>query len=110
MPGIARLVALGASNLTRGFRRVVSTARAAWGPEIQVLAALGHGRSYGAASRIGVRTLAGISNRACGGHSRPSRRSPPVPSSRTWGTTSCMDIQPGRRWPGSRKRSIDCDA
>jgi hypothetical protein len=57
---IARVVALGASNLTRGFRTVVSEARAAWGPEIQVLAALGHGRSYGARSRVTVRTLPGI--------------------------------------------------
>lgn len=60
MADIARVVALGASNLTRGFRTVVSTARAAWGPEVQVLAALGHGRSYGAPSRVLVRTLPGI--------------------------------------------------
>jgi len=57
---VARVVALGASNLTRGFRAVVSAARAAWGPEVQVLAALGHGRSYGAQSRVIVRTLPGI--------------------------------------------------
>jgi hypothetical protein len=57
---VARVVALGASNLTRGFRAVVSAARAAWGPEVQVLAALGHGRSYGAPSRVVVRTLPGI--------------------------------------------------
>jgi hypothetical protein len=57
---VARVVALGASNLTRGFRTVVSAARAAWGPEIQVLAALGHGRSYGAPSRVVFRTLPGI--------------------------------------------------
>jgi hypothetical protein len=57
---IARVVALGASNLTRGFRAVVSAARAAWGPEVQVLAALGHGRSYGARSRVGIRALPGI--------------------------------------------------
>jgi hypothetical protein len=57
---IARIVALGASNLTFGFKTVVSTARAAWGPEIQVLAALGHGRSYGAPSRIAFRTLPGV--------------------------------------------------
>jgi len=57
---VARVVALGASNLTRGFRAVVSAARAAWGPEVQVLAALGHGRSYGVQSRVIVRTLPGI--------------------------------------------------
>ena len=59
-PDVARAVALGASNLTRGFRTVVSAARAAWGPEVQVLAALGHGRSYGAPSRVPFRTLPGI--------------------------------------------------
>ena len=57
---VSRVVALGASNLTRGFKAVVSAARAAWGPEVQVLAALGIGRSYGAPSRVVVRTLPGI--------------------------------------------------
>jgi hypothetical protein len=57
---VARVVALGASNLTRGFQTVVSTARAAWGPGVEVLAALGHGRSYGARSRVAFRVLPGI--------------------------------------------------
>ena len=57
---VDRIVALGASNLTRGFRTVVSAARSTWGPEVQVLAALGYGRSYGAPSRVFVRTLPGI--------------------------------------------------
>jgi hypothetical protein len=57
---VARVVALGASNLTRGFQTVVSTARAAWGPDVEVLAALGHGRSYGARSKFVIRTLPGI--------------------------------------------------
>jgi hypothetical protein len=57
---ITRVVALGASNLTRGLGTFVSTAQAAWGPEIQVLAAHGHGRSYGAHSRVLFRTLPGI--------------------------------------------------
>jgi hypothetical protein len=57
---VARVVALGASNLTRGFHTVVSTARAAWGPDVEVVAALGHGRSYGVHSRFAVRTLPGI--------------------------------------------------
>jgi hypothetical protein len=55
-----RIVALGASNLTRGLEVVVTTARQVWGPDIEVLAALGHGRSYGSESRILVRTLPGI--------------------------------------------------
>jgi hypothetical protein len=57
---IARVVALGASNLTRGLHTVVATARAEWGPQVEVLAALGHGRSYGVPSRLVVRTLPGI--------------------------------------------------
>jgi len=57
---VARVIALGASNLTRGFQTVVSTARAAWGPDVEVVAALGHGRSYGGPSRLVIRTLPGI--------------------------------------------------
>jgi len=60
LSGIARVVALGASNLTRGFQTVVSTARAAWGPDIDVLVALGHGRSYGVRSNFLGRGLPGI--------------------------------------------------
>ena len=52
-----RLVALGASNLTRGLPAVVAVAREAWGPELEILAALGHGRSYGADSRVLLRVL-----------------------------------------------------
>jgi hypothetical protein len=59
-PDVGRIIALGASNLTRGFQTVVATARAAWGPGVEVLAALGHGRSYGAPSRLVFRTLPGI--------------------------------------------------
>jgi hypothetical protein len=57
---IGRIVALGASNLTRGFHTLVSAARTAWGPEIEILAALGHGRPYGGPSRFLVRGLPGI--------------------------------------------------
>ncbi len=59
-PAIGRVVALGASNLTRGLQTVVATATATWGPDVEVLAALGHGRSYGAPSRLLIRTLPGI--------------------------------------------------
>jgi len=57
---VARVIALGASNLTRGFHTVVGTARSVWGPDVEILAALGHGRSYGAPSQFIVRTLPGI--------------------------------------------------
>jgi hypothetical protein len=60
MMDCGRVVALGASNLTRGFQTVVSTARTAWGPDVQVVAALGHGRSYGADSSFVVRRLPAI--------------------------------------------------
>ncbi len=56
----ARVVALGASNLTRGFGTFLSTVVAAWGPGIEVLAAHGHGRSYGSPCRVLFRTLPGI--------------------------------------------------
>jgi hypothetical protein len=59
-PPATRLVALGASNLTRGLQAVVSTARRTWGPEVEILGALGHGRSYGVESRVAFRTLPGI--------------------------------------------------
>jgi hypothetical protein len=54
------LVALGASNLTRGFATVVNTARRVWGEPIDILAALGHGRSYGMRSLFLFRSLPGI--------------------------------------------------
>jgi hypothetical protein len=57
---IGRVVAVGASNLTRGFHAIVATARSLWGPEVEVLAALGHGRSYGGPSTFLVRGLPGI--------------------------------------------------
>lgn len=57
---VTRVVALGASNLTLGLQSLVSTARGAFGPEVEVLAALGYGRSYGADSTIAIRRLPGI--------------------------------------------------
>lgn len=55
-----RIVALGASNLVRGLASVVAVAREAWGPSVEVLAALGHGRSYGGRSAFLGRALPGI--------------------------------------------------
>ena len=57
---IGRVVAVGASNLTRGFHTIVATARHLWGPDVEVLVALGHGRSYGGPSTLVVRTIPGI--------------------------------------------------
>ncbi len=58
--GIGRVVAVGASNLTRGFHAVVATARGLWGPDVEVVAALGHGRLYGGPSLYLGRRLPGI--------------------------------------------------
>jgi hypothetical protein len=55
-----RVVALGASNLTRGLQSVVAAARDEFGPDVDVVAALGHGRSYGADSWFVGRRLPGI--------------------------------------------------
>ena len=59
-----RVVLLGASNLTRGIATVIETACRAWGRPLDVLAALGHGRSYGMRSTVLVRALPGIAD--CG--------------------------------------------
>jgi hypothetical protein len=72
-----RLVALGASNLRRGLHAVLATARAAWGPGIELLAAPGLGRSYGAKSTILLRTLPGILQ---SGLWRQLRELPPAPT------------------------------
>jgi hypothetical protein len=57
---VMRVVATGASNLALGMQTLLSTARGAWGENFEVLSAHGYGRSYGARSRIAVRTLPGI--------------------------------------------------
>jgi hypothetical protein len=56
---LQRVVALGASNLTRGLQTVVALSRREHA-DVQVLAALGHGRSYGMRSRFLFRALPSI--------------------------------------------------
>ena len=75
---VTRVVALGASNLTRGFGTVVATARAVWGADVEIIAALGHGRSYGGDSFFLTRKLPGILESGLWRHleqapSRPTR-------------------------------------
>jgi hypothetical protein len=53
------VVAIGASNLSRGLPRFVATMRERGGP-IDLLVAAGHGRSYGANSRVAWRRLPSI--------------------------------------------------
>ncbi|MGE0606701.1 MAG: hypothetical protein AB7O62_06200 [Pirellulales bacterium] len=59
-PARRRVVLLGASNLTRGLATVVEQAQATWNEPLEILAAPGHGRSYGVQSRVFVRSLPGI--------------------------------------------------
>lgn len=61
---IERLVLLGASNVMRSLPLIVTMAEQGFGRPLQVLTAIGHGRSYGAASRCLGRELPGI--RGCG--------------------------------------------
>src|SRR5262249_31136095 len=72
-----RIVLLGASNLTRGISTVVETAQSILGQPLEVLTALGHGRSYGIDSRMLGRRLPGIIEcglweALAGGPSRPT--------------------------------------
>lgn len=55
-----RVVLLGASNIARSLPVVFDTARNAWGSPLDIIAATGHGRSYGMSSRVFGRTLPGI--------------------------------------------------
>lgn len=58
---VLRLLAFGASNLTPDLGRLVAAVRHAAGGPVEVLAACGHGRSYGIWSRyVAVRALPGI--------------------------------------------------
>jgi hypothetical protein len=56
----ARAIFLGASNLTRGLPAFVDAARLVLDAPIDVLAAAGHGRSYGTSSSVLGRRLCGI--------------------------------------------------
>jgi hypothetical protein len=56
----ARVVVLGASNVARGIGTIVDVARETFGAPVEVLAAMGHGRSYGLRTSIPFRTLPGI--------------------------------------------------
>lgn len=59
-PPARRLVVLGASNVARSFSTLVQVARGTWREPLEVLAALGHGRSLGMTSYVLGRGLPGI--------------------------------------------------
>jgi hypothetical protein len=52
-----RLVILGASNVARGIATIADVAREILGGPVEILAAMGHGRSYGLTTSIPLRTL-----------------------------------------------------
>ncbi len=55
-----RVILLGASNLTRSFPTVVATVRQIWSEPIEIMAAMGHGRSYGQDSSVLGGKISGI--------------------------------------------------
>ena len=56
----ARVIVLGASNVARGIGTIVDVAREQLGSPLEILAAMGHGRSYGLTTSIPFRTLPSI--------------------------------------------------
>lgn len=57
---VDRFVVIGASNVSIGFSRIVEILRHGTANRCEILAAMGHGRSYGAWSRFLLRELPGI--------------------------------------------------
>jgi hypothetical protein len=55
-----RVILLGASNLSLSFSTVVAAARRTWGEPLEIMAAIGHGRSYGQDSTVFGRKISGI--------------------------------------------------
>ncbi len=55
-----RVILLGASNLVRSISTVVESARQIWREPIEIMTAIGHGRSYGQDSRVLGRKISGI--------------------------------------------------
>src|SRR4051794_38173405 len=55
-----RVILLGASNLTRSFPTVIATAIQTWSEPVEIMAAMGHGRSYGQDSSVFGRKISGI--------------------------------------------------
>src|SRR6478736_5827625 len=55
-----RVILLGASNLTRSFPTVVSAVRQTWSEPVEIMAAMGHGRSYGQDSSVLGKKISGI--------------------------------------------------
>ena len=56
-PAMTAVAVLGASNVSRGLSRLVATLAARPGGPADLFVAAGHGRSYGANSRVWMRRL-----------------------------------------------------
>lgn len=56
----ARVILLGASNVTKGISVIIETAQSILGKPLDVYCAIGHGRSYGTKSFVLVRSLPSI--------------------------------------------------
>jgi hypothetical protein len=55
-----RVILLGASNLVRSLSTVVETVRLVWQEPVEIMAAIGHGRSYGQNTQVLGRKISGI--------------------------------------------------
>jgi hypothetical protein len=55
-----RVILLGASNLVRSFPTVIATVRQTWSDPVEIMVAMGHGRSYGQDSVVLGRKISGI--------------------------------------------------
>ena len=55
-----RVVLLGASNLKRSFPTVIATVRQSWLEPVEIMVAMGHGRSYGLDSAVMGKKISGI--------------------------------------------------
>ncbi len=55
-----RVILLGASNLVRSLPTIVATAQRTWGEPVEIMAAMGHGRSFGEDSVVFGRKISGI--------------------------------------------------
>jgi hypothetical protein len=55
-----RVILLGASNVAISFPVIVETARRMWSEPVEIMAAMGHGRSYGQDSRVLGKKISGI--------------------------------------------------
>lgn len=55
-----RVILLGASNVARSFPLIVNLAQELWQEPIEIMAAIGHGRSFGQSSQVFGRKISGI--------------------------------------------------